>query len=159
MMVDNTDRENQLIEYLLNYAYEHNIGYVLFQADPHYPSITMKSKREIRINLNWHNHSPEVPFTIAHEIGHVMIDSPDMKQFDCIGYGTQIEEESPADVFALHLLYKYSCLQEDGFYDPLSFLKAYGIPLRMIHEAYDMFAEENNCTPYEYWHDLKNSYY
>lgn len=70
-----------------------------------------------------------------------------------------LEEESTADVFALHLLYKYSCLQEDGFYDPLSFLKAYGIPLRMIHEAYDMFAEENNCTPYEYWHDLKNSYY
>lgn len=123
------------------------------------PSITMKSKREIGINLNWHNHSPEVPFTIAHEIGHVMIDSPDMKQFDCIGYGTQIEEESPADVFALHLVYKYSCLQEDGFYDPLSFLKAYGIPLRMIHAAYDMFAEENNCTTYEYWHDLKNSYY
>ena len=42
----------------------------------------------------------------------------------------------------MHLLYKYSCAQEDNFYDPLSFVKAYGIPNRMIGEAYKMFAEE-----------------
>lgn len=31
---------------------------------------------------------------------------------------------------------------KDNFYDPLSFVKAYGIPNRMIGEAYKMFAEE-----------------
>ena len=54
----------------------------------------------------------------------------------------QIEEEKDADIYFLHLLYKYSCAQEDNFYDPLSFVKAYGIPNRMIGEAYKMFAEE-----------------
>ena len=141
MIVDNSERKNRLITYLFNYAFDNDIGYVFYRANPRYPSLAWKWKREIAINMNWHNQD-EVPFTIGHEIGHVMLGGPNTKQLCCIAYGTQIEEEKDADIYSLHLLYKYSCAQEDNFYDPLSFVKAHGIPNRMIGEAYKMFAEE-----------------
>lgn len=141
MVVYNSDRENELINYLFNYAIVRDIGHVCYEVNPYYPSLAWKEKREIGINMNWHNQA-EVPFTIGHEIGHIMIGGPNLKQLCGIAYGTQIAEEMPADIYSLHLLYKYSCAQEDNFYDPLSFVRAYGIPNRMIGEAYKMFAEE-----------------
>lgn len=144
MVVNNSERKENLINYLLNYAFENDIGYVLYQSSPRYPSLAWKEKREIGINTNWFNQA-EVPFTIGHEIGHIMIGGPNIQQICCIAYGAKIAEETPADIYSLHLLYKYSCAQGDNFYDPLSFVKAYGIPSRMIKDAYKMFVEEEGC--------------
>ncbi|WP_367302028.1 ImmA/IrrE family metallo-endopeptidase [Lactobacillus helveticus] len=142
MVVNNNARRNRLITYLFNYAFDNDIGYVFCKkANPRYPSLAWKEEREIAINMNWHNQDV-VPFTIGHEIGHIMLGKPNTKQLCCIAYGAQIEEEKDADIYSLHLLYRYSCGQEDNFYDPLSFVKAYGIPNRMIGEAYKMFAED-----------------
>ena len=84
-----------LITYLFNYAFDNDIGYVFYKTNPRYPSLAWKWKREIAINMNWHNQD-EVPFTIGHEIGHVMLGGPNTKQLCCIAYGTQIEEEKDA---------------------------------------------------------------
>lgn len=42
MAVDNNYRKNQLITYLFNYAYEHDIGYVFFESDPIIPLFHLK---------------------------------------------------------------------------------------------------------------------
>ncbi len=140
----NDERKNDLIKYLFNFAYDHDIGYVFFESDPNYPSLSWKNKREIGINMNWHNHSAEVPFTIAHEIGHIMGDGPNLKQFDCIGYGWQNCDEKPADNYGVRLIYEYSCRMEDNFCDPLAFMKAYGILSRMTKETYKVFEEKSD---------------
>ena len=75
MIVDNSERKNRLITYLFNYAFDNDIGYVFYKTNPRYPSLAWKWKREIAINMNWHNQD-EVPFTIGHEIGHVMLGGP-----------------------------------------------------------------------------------
>src|SRR5699024_11306843 len=49
------------------------------------------------------------------------------------------DEERYADIYGLHLIYQYSCAQEDNFYDPAAFIQSYAIPERMIKEAYKMF--------------------
>ncbi|WP_297952811.1 hypothetical protein [uncultured Lactobacillus sp.] len=143
MAVDNNYRKNQLITYLFNYAYEHDIGYVFFESDPNNPSLSFKNEREICINMNWHHHSPEVPFTVAHEIGHIMDGRPNLKQYNCcLDYGGLDDEERDADIYGLHLIYQYSCGQEDNFYDPIAFVQSYAIPERMIKETYKMFKDE-----------------
>ncbi|MBP2058335.1 Zn-dependent peptidase ImmA (M78 family) [Lactobacillus colini] len=135
--------EIKLILYLLDFAQKQKIGYVLYQANAMFPSFSFKEGREIGINLNWHNHSSEVPFTIGHEIGHIMSEYRDTKRLNyCRGVGTQITEEMSADIYSLQLLYKYSSAQEDNFYDPLNFIRAYGVPKRMINETYKLFASE-----------------
>ena len=63
---------NELIEYLLNYAFDHGIGYKLVHADPYDPSLSLKKHNLMVINLNWHNQS-ELPFIIGHEIGHFIL--------------------------------------------------------------------------------------
>lgn len=63
---------NDLIEYLLNYAFDHGIGYKLVHADPYDPSLSLKNHNLMVINLNWHNQS-ELPFIIGHEIGHFIL--------------------------------------------------------------------------------------
>ncbi|MBW8013960.1 hypothetical protein E0712_05740 [Lactobacillus helveticus] len=143
MAEDNNSRKNRLITYLLNYAYDHDIGYVLVESEPSNPSFAIKNEREIGINMNWHNHSSEVPFTIAHEIGHIMNGKPNLKQYNCcLAYGGFDDEEKDADIYGLHLIYQYSCAQEDNFYDPAAFIRSYAIPERMIEETYKMFADE-----------------
>ena len=93
--------------------------------------------------MNWHHHSPEVPFTIAHEIGHIMNGKPNLKQYNCcLDYGGFDDEERDADIYGLHLIYQYSCAQEDNFYDPAAFIQSYAIRERMIKEAYKMFEAE-----------------
>lgn len=63
---------NDLIEYLLNYAFDCGIGYKLVHADPYDPSLSLKNHNLMVINLNWHNQS-ELPFIIGHEIGHFIL--------------------------------------------------------------------------------------
>ena len=146
MVVYNSDREDELINYLFNYAIVRDIGHVCYKVDPYYPSLAWKEKREIGINMNWHNQA-EIPFIIAHEIGHIMIGGPSLKQLCCTTYGTDIGEEKSADIYSLHLLFAYSCKQGNDFSEPTSFMQAYGIPSRMSTEASKLFTKEGYIEP------------
>lgn len=61
---------DSLIEWLVNYAFDHNIGVVLTPAlQPHTPSTSDGTTRLVVINMNWYRKT-EIPFALAHEIGH-----------------------------------------------------------------------------------------
>ena len=63
---------DSLIEWLVNYAFDHNIGVVLTPAlQPHTPSTSDGTTRLVVINMNWYRKT-EIPFALAHEIGHVI---------------------------------------------------------------------------------------
>ncbi|WP_304231178.1 M48 family metalloprotease [Lactobacillus kitasatonis] len=64
--------KEELIVYLLNYAFKHGLSYILVRGEPYDPALSFKHKHKMIINTNWHT-SNELPFIIGHEIGHLML--------------------------------------------------------------------------------------
>ncbi|WP_297816697.1 ImmA/IrrE family metallo-endopeptidase [uncultured Lactobacillus sp.] len=135
-MINNS--KNDLITYLLNYAMKHGFSYTLVKADPRNPSVSFKDSKRMFINTNWIN-KDEIPFTIAHEIGHLMLGDQGIMYFS--SFAGQNSEEKPADDFGLKLIYDYSCKMGDGFTEPIDFIQNYGIPHRMLNSAIKLFKE------------------
>ena len=127
---------NDLIEYLLNYAFDHGIGYKLVHADPYDPSLSLKKHNLMVINLNWHNQS-ELPFIIGHEIGHFILGDKGILYYS--SFAGQNSEEKSADLYSLNLLYDYAYSRGQYFEEPGQFLSAYGIPSRMAEAAKNLF--------------------
>lgn len=127
---------NDLIEYLLNYAFDCGIGYKLVHADPYDPSLSLKNHNLMVINLNWHNQS-ELPFIIGHEIGHFILGDKGILYYS--SFAGQNSEEKSADLYSLNLLYDYACRRGQYFEEPGQFLSAYGIPTRMAEAAKNLF--------------------
>ena len=132
---------NDLIEYLLNYAFDHGIGYKLVHADPYDPSLSLKNHNLMVINLNWHNQS-ELPFIIGHEIGHFILGDKGILYYS--SFAGQNSEEKSADLYSLNLLYDYACRRGQYFEEPGQFLSAYGIPTRMAEAAKNLFDHNEN---------------
>ncbi len=132
---------NELIEYLLNYAFDHGIGYKLVHADPYDPSLSLKKHNLMVINLNWHNQS-ELPFIIGHEIGHFILGDKGILYYS--SFSGQNSEEKSADLYSLNLLYDYAYSRGQYFEEPGQFLSAYGIPTRMAEAAKNLFDHNEN---------------
>lgn len=64
--------KEELIEYLLNYAFKQSLSYILVKGEPYDPALSFKNAHKMVINTNWHNPN-ELPFIIGHEIGHLML--------------------------------------------------------------------------------------
>lgn len=127
---------NDLIEYLLNYAFDCGIGYKLVHADPYDPSLSLKKHNLMVINLNWHNQS-ELPFIIGHEIGHFILGDKGILYYS--SFSGQNSEEKSADLYSLNLLYDYACRRGQYFEEPGQFMQMYGIPERMAKATKNLF--------------------
>lgn len=63
---------DDIIADLLNYAFDHNIGYELTHfLDPHTPSLADTKRRKIIINMGYYR-PRQIPLQIGHEITHVL---------------------------------------------------------------------------------------
>lgn len=126
---------NNLIEYLLNYAFDNKIGYEIRKLDPYFPPRAVLDDNLIIINSNWHNRE-EIPFTIGHEIGHIMNnDQVEKCQSPTLIYPYELN----ADKYSLNLIFNYSLDQEIIIQEPGIFIQQYGIPLRMLNYATELF--------------------
>ena len=132
---------NDLIEYLLNYAFDCGIGYKLVHANPDDPSLSLKKHNLMVINLNWHNQS-ELPLIIGHEIGHFILGDKGVLYYS--SFSGQNSEEKSADLYSLNLLYNYACSRGQYFEEPGQFLSAYGIPSRMIDATKELFKRNDD---------------
>lgn len=123
---DNRERFDEVIRYLMNYCYSHQIGVVYDKTLPskarsrgyNYPSDL------VVVNGNW---SPEVevPFIFAHEIGHVIDNN---SKYYHLSYLGMERGEYSANIFALNLLEMY-CLENDIWFETIfEFAKAFGVP-------------------------------
>ena len=97
--------KEELIEYLLNYAFKHGLSYILVRGEPYDPALSFKHKHKMIINTNWHN-SNELPFIIGHEIGHLMLGDSGIAYWP--SFSGQNSEEEEADLFSLKIIYDYS---------------------------------------------------
>ncbi|WP_103751724.1 hypothetical protein [Lactobacillus panisapium] len=133
---------SNLIAWLYSYAFKHKIGVLQIFTKPEYSSLSDKSKRLIIININWKN-KKELPFIIGHEIGHILAGEPGLSNY-C---GTPLTpNERRADLFSLSLIFEYASNQYDSFDEPFLFLQQYGIPIRMLDDACNLFKKHDDLV-------------
>ena len=131
-----------LIKYLLKYAFDHGISCALIRREQSYQSVALPDKKLIVINQNSKNKF-ELPFIIGHEIGHIMNGNVN-GAFYC---GKPVNsEERLADLYSLNLIYGYASNQFDNFEEPVQFIQQYGIPDRMLDDAYHLFEKNNDLV-------------
>lgn len=135
------ENENELQETLVQFAIDHMISVTFLPAEPRVPAFSFKKDRQIIINANWYIPA-EIPFTIGHEIGHVMIGEQGVKYF-CT-YAGLCSEEKDADLYSLKWIYNYAKKRGDHFSDPGIFMQSYGIPWRMTHAVKDIFDHDHD---------------
>lgn len=126
MTSEERENFNELIIWLADYCWDHNIGVVYSKEVDH----RAKSKGYnnpsdlVVINGNWLPET-EIPFIFAHEIGHVIENTPFFNKLSYLGSN---KAEYSANVFAIRLLQQY-CLENEIEYDTIyDFAKAFGIP-------------------------------
>ena len=131
-----------LIKYLLKYAFDHGISCALIRREQSYQSVALPDKKLIVINQNSKNKF-ELPFIIGHEIGHIMNGNVN-GAFYC---GKPVNsEERLADLYSLNLIYGYASNQFDTFDEPIQFIQQYGIPDRMLDDAYRLFKKNDDLV-------------
>lgn len=131
-----------LLKYLLKYAFDHGISCALIRREQSYQSVALPDKKLIVINQNSKNKF-ELPFIIGHEIGHIMNGNVN-GAFYC---GKPVNsEERLADLYSLNLIYGYASNQFDTFDEPIQFIQQYGIPDRMLDDAYRLFKKNDDLV-------------
>ncbi|KJY56708.1 hypothetical protein [Lactobacillus melliventris] len=129
-----------LVKYLLKYAFDHGISCALIRREQTYQSVALPDKKLIVINQNSKNKF-ELPFIIGHEIGHIMNGNVN-GAFYC---GKSINsEERLADLYSLNLIYGYASNQFDTFEEPIQFIYEYGIPIRMLNDTIELYKKKSN---------------
>ncbi|NVY95931.1 hypothetical protein HU830_01825 [Lactobacillus sp. DCY120] len=119
---------DDLITYLLNYAFQNGYGYeILNDAHTNWPSLAYPKMNLIFINLNWHQ-KREIPFQIAHEIGH-LIDGDACHRSRL--HQAKINIENQADLHAIRILRQYCFDYDFRMENPLIFAEQFGIPSRL----------------------------
>lgn len=131
-----------LIKYLLKYAFDHGISCALIRREQSYQSVALPDKKLIVINQNSKNKF-ELPFIIGHEIGHIMNGNVN-GAFYC---GKPVNsEERLADLYSLNLIYGYASNQYDSYEEPIQFIQQYGIPDRMLNDAFRLFKKNDDLV-------------
>ncbi|MCI6883353.1 MAG: ImmA/IrrE family metallo-endopeptidase [Lactobacillus johnsonii] len=126
MNYSNQQNYNNLINWLMNYCFDHDIGACLTNELP--DEIGGKSyvipADLVVVNNNWHNEL-EIPFIFAHEIGHIQTGIP-------CSYHASISNidkgESDANLGAIKLLLQYAQETDMHFDTYYNFADAFGIP-------------------------------
>lgn len=131
-----------LIKYLLKYAFDHGISCALIRREQSYQSVALPDKKLIVINQNSKNKF-ELPFIIGHEIGHIM--NGDVNGAFYCGKPVNSEERL-ADLYSLNLIYGYASNQFDNFEEPIQFIQQYGIPDRMLEDTYQLFKKNDDLV-------------
>lgn len=125
---------NDLIKYLLDYAFDREINLVLAkELDPSFPSCAISARRSILINLNWKNHN-ELPFIIAHEIAHILEDDPGVCYYSSAT--SRVKIEARANSRAIGLMLGYCQVNDIDVDNPLAFCDCFGVPTEYAYLVY-----------------------
>lgn len=114
------------VKYLLNFAMTNSIGFeIVPEMKPDSPSFAVADKRFMVINPNWYN-KHELPFQIAHEIGHILNGDAGVLYYS--SPASNIKIESDANITAIDLLIDYC--KSIGIYhvDVYRFMERFALP-------------------------------
>lgn len=120
---------NNLISYLINYGFDRGISSTLTEElPPDFPSSASSKYQKVLINMNWHN-KWEVPFSFAHELGHLINHDEGVNYYHSVTVHTKTEYR--ANCTAIDILLSY-CYDNDIEIDnPIIFCEQFGIPFNL----------------------------
>lgn len=119
---------DELIQFLYDYTYQHDIGLDYGPYKPTLHSCAIPEQRRIIVNSNWENQN-EVPFSFAHEIGHIMNGDTGIRYYDS---GTiNSKSEYHANVFGIKLLLSFCNEHDIHFTNPVKFCEHFGVPFKL----------------------------
>lgn len=125
---------DDLITWLLNFAWNRGIGYTLTrELSPTTPSCALPQSNQIIINLNWHKEK-ELPFQIAHEIGHCLNHDVGACYYTS---SSKSKVEHQANLAALRILLYYCDLNDIDYCNYVSFSNRFGIPTKVAESLFN----------------------
>ena len=132
--------EEDLSRYLFKYAKQHGISCVWEPLSDHKPAYAVVNYKLIIVNQNWYRQE-EIPFIIGHEIGHIL--NGDIV-CNCQGRYAVYPYEIKADKNSFDIIFDYSLRYGSLITEPGIFIEQYGIPLRMLDYATEVFAKNRS---------------
>ncbi|MCM6819799.1 ImmA/IrrE family metallo-endopeptidase [Pediococcus pentosaceus] len=132
---------DNLITYLCNYAFDHDIGYQLdrISYDPEDASFYLNLTNTVYINMNYKN-KKEIPFQFAHELSHALNGDKGSNNFCSNAF--YIREECAANKRATKILLEYCDLNGLTFYNSTEFMDVFGIPSKAGYVVNNVFEEK-----------------
>ncbi|EEW53085.1 putative toxin-antitoxin system, toxin component [Limosilactobacillus antri DSM 16041] len=120
---------DKLISYLINYGFDHGISSTLtYELPPDFPSSASSKYKKALINMNWHN-KWEVPFSFAHELGHIINGDDGINYYHSFTVHSKTEFE--ANKTAIDIILAY-CRDNDIPTDNSNTLcEQFGIPFKL----------------------------
>ncbi|QGV03969.1 ImmA/IrrE family metallo-endopeptidase [Lactobacillus acetotolerans] len=129
-------RENDIIEWLTNYAKDNNIDVEFVHNRPDYACQAIPEYQMVIINLNWKNQK-EIPFAIGHELGHIICKHNVSNYYQSFNSTSKMEHE--ADLFSIKLLLCYAVNTNQTLTNPYQFINQFGIPTKMYEDTKMIF--------------------
>lgn len=114
------------MSYLINYGFDRGISSTLTdQLPPYFPSSASSKKQKVLINLNWYN-KWEVPFSFAHELGHLLNHDQGINYYHSETVHTKTEYH--ANCTAIDILLAYCDDNGIEIDNPMTFCEHFGVP-------------------------------
>lgn len=121
--------ENDLVQWLMNWAFDHGIS-VTFNPylPPSLPHCASAAKRKVLMNWKYGN-PDEIPFALAHEIGHIVDDDPGTRYYKSATLHDKAEYR--ANLFGISLLKQYCIAHDISINSAIKFCEVFGIPEKL----------------------------
>ena len=121
--------ENDLVQWLMNWAFDHGISVTFNQYLPSsLPHCASAAKRKVLMNWKYGN-PDEIPFALAHEIGHVVDDDPGIRYYKSAILHDKAEYR--ANLFGIHLLKRYCAAHDISIDSTIKFCEVFGVPQKL----------------------------
>lgn len=121
--------ENNLVQWLMNWAFDHGISVTMTsEIKKDLPHCASAAKKAVVINMNYGN-SDEIPFALAHEIGHVVDDDPGVRYYNSATLHDKAEYR--ANCFGIQLIQQYCDHEDIHVINAVKFCEVFGVPSRL----------------------------
>lgn len=120
---------DDLITFLINYGFDRGISSTLTEElPPDFPSSASSKYQKVLINMNWRN-KWEVPFSFAHELGHLINHDKGINYYH--SPTVHMKSEFEANKTAIDILINYCQKNELQFDNSVKFCEVFGIPIEL----------------------------
>ena len=127
---------DDIISWLANYAFDHGIGVTMStDLSPDCPSFALANPKNIVINLNWSPRA-EIPFSMAHEIGHVINGDNGHYQLTSVAHS---KAEHDANIVAFQILREWAESHDVDVSEPYLFMSCFAIPCKLSDQVAEDF--------------------
>lgn len=128
---------DDIISWLANYAFDHGIGVTMStDLSPNCPSFALANPKNIVINLNWSPRA-EIPFSMAHEIGHVINGDNGHYQLTSVAHS---KAEHDANLVAFQILREWAESHDVDVSEPYLFMSCFAIPCKLSDQVAEEYA-------------------